>query len=229
MPTAHAASTPYSPQRRTALVLTGIGHGRRLPRRRAARAARSRRQDRRRRRARYRRGRRAVRRGRRRAAPLGREGLLARAGRSRALYRWRPVAGLRRLGAGGWRSSPSPLPLGARSSPACSCFPVDFVLRMVGVAGAGGPRRRVPARSSQAAFAPAALPTWLPRLVVLDRSALVLGCWRPRSRRRGRGHARRERGGVWWRLIGAPLSPREASDAAAGGVLWDLRARRPRR
>src|SRR5207244_2614547 len=45
-------------------------------------------------------------------------------------------------------------------------FPIDFLLKMVGVSGAGG---LVAAylRLAQAAFAPEALPTWLPRLVLL--------------------------------------------------------------
>ncbi len=64
-------------------------------------------------------------------------------------------------------------------------FPIDFVLKMVGVSGAGG---LVAAylRLAQAAFAPQALPTWLPRLVLL-----VLG---GRGRRRARRRLDRRRG-----------------------------------
>src|SRR5476649_1178406 len=45
-------------------------------------------------------------------------------------------------------------------------FPIDFVLKMIGVSGAAS---LVTAylRFAQAAFAPEALPTWLPRLVLL--------------------------------------------------------------
>src|SRR4051812_5859552 len=45
-------------------------------------------------------------------------------------------------------------------------FPIDFVLKMVGVSGAAGLVEAY-VRWAQAAFAPEALPTWLPRLVLL--------------------------------------------------------------
>src|SRR6185436_15380759 len=44
-------------------------------------------------------------------------------------------------------------------------FPIDFVLKMVGVSGASGAVGAY-LRFAPAAFAPQALPTWLPRLVV---------------------------------------------------------------
>jgi hypothetical protein len=95
-------------------------------------------------------------------------------------------------------------------------FPLDFLLRIVGIGGAGG---LVGAYLVvvQEAFAPTALPTWLPRLVflVLGTAAAIAGVggWLRRGRQ-GRGAA-------WWRFVPSPLS--------AGGavtrfwrVLWDL-------
>ena len=45
-------------------------------------------------------------------------------------------------------------------------FPIDFVLKMVGVSAASGLVRRY-LDLAEAAFAPTALPTWLPRLVLI--------------------------------------------------------------
>jgi hypothetical protein len=95
-------------------------------------------------------------------------------------------------------------------------FPIDFVMKMVGAGGAGG---LVGAylRAAQAAFAPTALPTWLPRLVLLVLAtaaivALVDG-WRR--------DARQPRGAFWWRAFRAPLSASDAVDHT-WHVLWDL-------
>ena len=94
-------------------------------------------------------------------------------------------------------------------------FPLDFLLKMVG-GGAGG---LVGAYLSvaQAAFAPAALPTWLPRLVFLVLAsaaaiAAVDGWLRP---------GRRGRGAAWWRLVPSPLSATGAV-TRFWDVLWDL-------
>ncbi len=98
-------------------------------------------------------------------------------------------------------------------------FPVDFLLRIVGAGGASGLVGRY-LGVAQAAFAPDALPTWLPRLVLLvmlgaGLVALADGWGRPGDRgRHGRGH-------VWWRALRAPLSSREAIDHT-WGVMWDL-------
>jgi hypothetical protein len=95
-------------------------------------------------------------------------------------------------------------------------FPMDFVSKMVGASGASG---LVGAylRVAQAAFAPEALPTWLPRLVLLVLGAagglaLVDG-WR--------GASRQPRGPFWWRAVRPPMSSAEAVDHT-WRVMWDL-------
>jgi hypothetical protein len=98
-------------------------------------------------------------------------------------------------------------------------FPIDFLLRMVGVGGASGLVGEY-VRVAQAAFAPDALPTWLPRMVLLVMLsagvvALVDGWVRPGDR------TRHGRGPVWWRALRAPLSSREAIDHT-WRVMWDL-------
>jgi hypothetical protein len=96
-------------------------------------------------------------------------------------------------------------------------FPVDFVLKMVGIGGASGLAGAY-LRFAQSAFAPGALPTWLPRLVVLvlglaGAIALVSGL---RS-----GGGRRQRGRFWWRVVRSPLSASEVTDHC-WRVMWDL-------
>ena len=52
-------------------------------------------------------------------------------------------------------------------------FPIDFLLKMVGVSGASGLVNAY-VQAAQAAFAPEALPTWLPRLVFLVLAAAAI-------------------------------------------------------
>ncbi len=96
-------------------------------------------------------------------------------------------------------------------------FPIEFVLRMVGAGGAAGLVGAY-VRLVQAAFAPEALPTWLPRLVVLVTGAVAIvalgTAWWPPTRR----HAR---GSFWWRIVRAPLSTAGVTDHC-WRVLWDL-------
>jgi hypothetical protein len=95
-------------------------------------------------------------------------------------------------------------------------FPIDFVLKMIGAGGAGGLVAAY-VRAAQTAFAPEALPTWLPRIVllVLGTTAIVALAdgWR-----RGARHAR---GPFWWRVLRGPLSSAQAVDQT-WRVLWDL-------
>lgn len=96
-------------------------------------------------------------------------------------------------------------------------FPIDFVLRMAGLGGARG-LVGVYLELAELAFAPSALPTWLPRLVVLVLGfVLVVAAVTAWTERKGR----HEHGGIWWRLIRSPLSSREATDHC-WRVLWDL-------
>jgi len=96
-------------------------------------------------------------------------------------------------------------------------YPFDFLIRMVGLGGASG-LVGFYTRTADSLFAPSALPTWLPRLVVLvlGLAALVIAVETFVSSSR-----RRERGSVWWRGLRAPLSSREVL-ARARTAIWDL-------
>src|SRR5438094_1040240 len=82
-------------------------------------------------------------------------------------------------------------------------YPIDFVMKMVGAGGALGLVCSY-VRFAQSAFAPEALPTWLPRLAVLVLGAtaivVTIDGW-IHSPPRGRG-------AFWWRATRAPLSSR---------------------
>ena len=132
----------------------------------------------------------------------------------RSLYRWRVVARVI-VWAIAIAAAIVAIPLAVMVA-GLVVFPLDFLLRMVGVGGATG---LVDAylRVAQAAFAPDALPTSLPRLVflvlTLAAATAVVNGWV--------GRGRRSRGPVWWRMVPAPLT----ADGAVGrcwGVLWDL-------
>lgn len=95
-------------------------------------------------------------------------------------------------------------------------FPIDFVLKVIGVGGAPG---LVGAylHAAQSALAPGVLPTWLPRLVLLvlgaaGALALVDG-WMTGGRQ--------GRGAFWWRMVRAPLSSGAAIDHC-WQMMWDL-------
>jgi hypothetical protein len=95
-------------------------------------------------------------------------------------------------------------------------FPIDFLLKLVGIGGASGLVGWYTS-TADAAFAPAMLPTWLPRLVLLVLGgavtfALVDG-WRQ--------HARAPRGPFWWRIV-RPIVSADQAYAHTWQVLWDL-------
>jgi hypothetical protein len=96
-------------------------------------------------------------------------------------------------------------------------FPIDFVLSLTGLVSA---RALIDWYLGvlQRAFAPGALPTWLPRLAVLvlggAAAAALLGRWT------GAGQ-RTLRGPFWWRLVPAPLDTEPAA-AHCWSAIWDL-------
>jgi hypothetical protein len=95
-------------------------------------------------------------------------------------------------------------------------FPIDFVSKMIGLSGGG--LTAWYARLAQAAFAPEGLPTWLPRLVLLvlgaaGLTAAISAYWESLSGRR--------RGGFWWRIVPAPLTAAPAIDLC-WSTLWEL-------
>jgi patatin-like phospholipase len=95
-------------------------------------------------------------------------------------------------------------------------FPIDFVLKMAGVGGAGGLAAAY-LRLADAAFAPEALPTWLPRLVVLvlgtAAAVAAVDGWSSRLRA--------GRGSIGWRAVRGPLSSAAAVERC-WRVMWDL-------
>jgi hypothetical protein len=95
-------------------------------------------------------------------------------------------------------------------------FPIDFVMKMIGAAGASGPASAY-LGLAQSAFAPEGFPTWLPRLVLLVLGAtgiiaLVTG-WM--------NGARIARGPFWWRAVRPPLSSASVVEHC-WRVIWDL-------
>ena len=95
-------------------------------------------------------------------------------------------------------------------------FPIDFVMKMVGLGGAGGLVTDY-LQLAERAFAPDALPTWLPRLAVL-----VLGAAGAAALADGWMHGDRSgRGAFWWLMVRPPLSAAGAIDHC-WQVMWDL-------
>lgn len=96
-------------------------------------------------------------------------------------------------------------------------FPIDFVMKMAGATSASGLAAWY-LRTADAAFAPDGLPTWLPRLAVLVLGVAgltaILNAWLSAG-------ARRQRGPFWWRVIPAPLSSDGVTDHC-WRVMWDL-------
>jgi hypothetical protein len=95
-------------------------------------------------------------------------------------------------------------------------FPIDFILKIVGLGGAGG---LVGAylRFAESAFSPGGLPTWLPRLALLVLGGAAAAAFIDGWRR----DARDPRGRFWWRALRAPLSADGAVDHT-WRVMWDL-------
>ncbi|HUR34699.1 MAG TPA: hypothetical protein VM032_12940 [Vicinamibacterales bacterium] len=95
-------------------------------------------------------------------------------------------------------------------------YPIDFVLKMVGLPGGGLVSWYLGV--ADAAFAPTALPTWLPRAAVLVLGAAGAAAGISALRRTNTRHAR---GPWWWRVVPAPLTA-EPAIAHAWSAIWDL-------
>lgn len=95
-------------------------------------------------------------------------------------------------------------------------FPIDFLLKMVGAGGSAG-LTGMYLRLAEAAFAPTALPTWLPRLVFLVLFLAAGVAVGSASFKKGRP----ERGAWWWRAVPPLLSVDGAMDHC-WRVMWDL-------
>jgi hypothetical protein len=131
-----------------------------------------------------------------------------------SLYSWRPAARLM-----AWSLAAAlaivAVPIAAVVLGA-AVFPIDFILKVTGIGGAAG-LVAVYLRAAQAAFAPGALPTWLPRLVVIVLGTAG-GAMLVTAARREPG---RSNDAWWWRVLVAPLSAGDAIDHA-WRMMWDL-------
>jgi patatin-like phospholipase len=134
----------------------------------------------------------------------------------RDLYGWRPIL-LVLMGALALSLAIVAVPIAAVAF-GLVVFPIDFLLRMVGAGGASGLVGEY-VSLAQSAFAPDMLPTWLPRLVLLVMGTAavvaVADAWMANSGRRA------GRGAPWWRAVRAPLSSQSAIDHT-WRVMWDL-------
>jgi hypothetical protein len=132
----------------------------------------------------------------------------------RALYGWRPTLRLL-VGAIVLAVAVVALPVLAMAL-ALVVYPIDFILTMVGLSGGGLVAWYI--GLADAAFAPTALPTWLPRLAVLILGAAGVAAAAGALRRTNTRHAR---GRWWWRTVPAPLTA-EPTIAHAWNAIWDL-------
>jgi hypothetical protein len=133
----------------------------------------------------------------------------------RRLYQWQPALRLTAL-ALALSVALVAIPLAAMAA-GLVIFPIDFVLKLAGVSAASGLAERYLGFAA-GQFAPDALPTWLPRLVLLVLGVAAVAAVLSASL--GRGH-RRLRDRFWWRLLRPPLSTASVIDHS-WGILWDL-------
>jgi hypothetical protein len=130
------------------------------------------------------------------------------------LYPWRPTLRLL-VGALAVAILIVALPIAAMAL-GLIVYPIDFVLKMGGLSGGGLVAWYLGV--VDAAFAPTAFPTWLPRLVVLVLGAAGVAAVVAAFRHSGSRH---RRGPWWWRLVPAPLTA-EPMIAHAWTAVWDL-------
>jgi hypothetical protein len=133
----------------------------------------------------------------------------------RSLYGWRPLL---RIAACAAVLSVAivALPIAALAA-GLIVFPIDFLLKMIGLAGTPGLAGAY-VRVVQTAFAPEALPTWLPRVVVLVLGAVAVIALGSGMMSEG---VRHRRGPFWWRSVRSPLSASRMTDHC-WRVMWDL-------
>ena len=135
------------------------------------------------------------------------------------LYHWRPA-----LRAAAWILGVAlgglVLPLGVVVL-AALVYPLAYLLGVIGLAG-GEWLTTGFGRLVEWVFAPAVLPIWLPRLIVVTLALLlgVLVCAAGLAWMRARAQ-RRTRGALWWVLLGAPLDVSRTLGWFADG-LWKL-------
>ena len=132
------------------------------------------------------------------------------------MYGWRPIP-LVLMGALALSLAIVAVPIAAVAL-GLVVFPIDFILKMVGAGGASSLVNEY-VSLAQGAFAPEMLPTWLPRLVLLVMAVAAIvaiaDAWIA-----GAG-PRTARGAPWWRVVRAPLSSQAAVDHT-WRVMWDL-------
>lgn len=133
----------------------------------------------------------------------------------RAFYGWRPIVGMA-AAAVALAVIIVLVPIAAVAA-GLVVFPIDFALKMMGVTSGGGLVARYSAFAATM-FAPGALPTWLPRLAVLVLGAAAIALAWDGWARRGSRH---QRGQFWWRAVNAPLASEPAIEHC-WRVLWDL-------
>jgi hypothetical protein len=100
-------------------------------------------------------------------------------------------------------------------------YPLGFLLRVAGMPSAGVVSRAYTS-AVEAAFDPAFLPSVLPRALLVSLALFVgtLGAMALGALASGYGR-RRDRAPIWWRIAGAPLSSAGAAGAVIQG-LWTL-------
>lgn len=104
-------------------------------------------------------------------------------------------------------------------------YAIGFLLRVSGL-DAGGALVASYASALDGAFQPEGLPTLVPRAIALLLVAalgIVLGSAASAHARR----ERRDRGPLWWRVLGAPWSSREAFERFSGALWTHIRGAAP--
>ena len=137
----------------------------------------------------------------------------------RRTYRWRQTL---RVAAGmlGAAFAATLMPVAALAL-AAIVFPAGYFLSLIGV-DFGVALATAYEGWLRAVFAPSILPVYLPRLVVLATASLLALLVLDTIERLVRSRTRRiSRGGLWWRLLGAPID-REQTVAWFSGGLWQI-------